>query len=56
VTRLALCGCTEPEIVAITGHSLHDVTDILSKHYLYRDPILGENAIRKLETGTKPPN
>ena len=55
-TRLALCGCTEAEIVAITGHSLHDVTDILGKHYLYLDPALGENAIRKLETGTKPPN
>jgi len=55
-TRLAVAGCTEPEIVAITGHSLHDATDVLSKHYLYLDPKLSENAIRKLESGTKSPN
>jgi integrase len=53
VTRLAVHGCTEPEIVSITGHSLHDVADILGKHYMHLDPALAENAIRKLETGTK---
>ena len=54
VTRLALVGCTEAEIAAITGHSLRDVHGILDAHYLARDPALGESAIRKLEAGTKP--
>ena len=54
VTRLALVGCTEAEIAAITGHSLRDVHSILDAHYLARDPALGESAIRKLEAGTKP--
>ena len=56
VTRLALAGCTEPEIATITGHSLRDVAAILDAHYLHRDPALGESAIRKLERGTKMPN
>ena len=56
VTRLAIAGCTEPEIAAITGHSLRDVHSILDAHYLHRDPVLAENAIRKLERGTKSPN
>jgi integrase len=34
VTRLALAGCTEAEIAAITGHSLRDVRSILDLHYL----------------------
>ena len=34
VTRLALAGCTVPEIAAITGHSLKDVEAILDAHYL----------------------
>jgi len=55
VTRLALVGATEAEIVNITGHSLRDVHAILDTHYLARDPALGENAIRKLERGTKTP-
>src|SRR5262245_8106470 len=54
ITRLALVGCTEAEIAAITGHSLRDVHCILDAHYLARDPALGESAIRKLEAGTKP--
>jgi integrase len=49
VTRLALCGATEPEIATITGHSLRDVCAILDAHYLHRDPELAWNAIRKLE-------
>ena len=49
VTRLAIAGCTEPEIAAITGHSLADVHSILDRHYLARDPALGQSAIRKLE-------
>lgn len=56
VTRLALVGCTVPEIATITGHSLADVQAILDAHYLHRDPALAESAIRKLERGTKPPN
>jgi integrase len=56
VTRLAMAGCTEPQIVAITGHSLHDVTDIMGRHYLYLDPSLSREAIRKYETRTKSPN
>jgi hypothetical protein len=50
VTRLALAGCTEAEIVAITGHNLSDVRSILDAHYLHRDPALAGSAISKLET------
>jgi integrase len=56
VTRLAIAGCTEAEIATITGHSLRSVRAILDTHYLSRDPILAESAIRKLETRTKSPN
>jgi integrase len=56
VTRLAMAGCTEPEIVAITGHSLHDATDAMGRHYLYLDPALSKEAIRKYEGRTKFPN
>jgi integrase len=56
VTRLALVGATEAEIANITGHSLRDVHAILDRHYLARDPALGDNAIRKLERGTETPN
>jgi integrase len=56
VTRLALAGCTVPEIATITGHALGDVRSILDANYLHRDPALAENAIRKLEKGTKPSN
>ncbi len=51
VTRLALVGCSEAEIAAITGHSIRDVRSILDAHYLHRDPALAESAIRKLEIG-----
>jgi integrase len=56
VTRLALVGCTEAEIAAITGHTLRNVRSILDANYLHRDPALGDNAIHKLETRTKFPN
>jgi integrase len=56
VTRLALVGCTEAEIAAITGHSLRDVGRILDAHYLHRDPALADAAITKLEERTKIPN
>jgi hypothetical protein len=49
VTRLALAGCTVPEICAITGHSHDEANAILQAHYLHRDPQLAWNAIRKLE-------
>jgi integrase len=51
VTRLALEGCTEAQIVSITGHSLSDVRSILDAHYLHRDPELARAAIHKLELG-----
>ena len=56
VTRLALAGCTVPEIATITGHSLRDVGAILDSNYLNRDSALGESAIRKLERRTDSPN
>jgi integrase len=55
VTRLALAGCTEPEIATLTGHTLRDVRSILDAHYLHRDPELAQSAIRKLEGRTKTP-
>lgn len=48
VTRLALAGCTVPEIAAITGHSLRDVEAILDAHYLGGKVELAEAAIVKL--------
>jgi integrase len=51
VTRLALVGCTEAEIAAITGHTLRNVRSILDGNYLHRDPALADNAITKLERG-----
>jgi len=59
VTRLAVAGCSVPEIASITGHSLKQVTAILDAHYLSRDSRLGVSAIRKLEEHekrTKSPN
>ncbi len=49
VTRLAIAGCSVPEIATITGHDLKTVEEILSKHYLSRDNALGDSAIAKLE-------
>jgi integrase len=48
VTMLAEAGCTLPEIVAITGHSLRRAQDILDK-YLARTSRLAESAIAKFE-------
>jgi integrase len=56
VTRLALVGCTEAEIAAITGHTLRDVRSILDANYLHRDPALADSAITKLERGTNSPD
>jgi integrase len=52
VVRLAIAGCTEPEIASITGHSIRDVRSILEKHYLYLDPQIAINAMTKLEDST----
>lgn len=49
VTRLALSGCTVPEIASITGHSLRDVEAILDAHYLGGRIELAESAIEKLD-------
>jgi integrase len=48
VTRLALSGCTTPQIAAITGHSPRDVDEILKAHYLGGQSELAEQAIVKL--------
>src|ERR1019366_5633792 len=48
VTRLALAGCTVPQIAAITGHSLKDVANILETHYMGGAVELAEQAIEKL--------
>jgi integrase len=47
VTRLALAGCTVPEIAAITGHSMETVQDILDTHYLGGRVELAESASKK---------
>src|SRR5260370_31429679 len=52
VTRLAIAGCTEAEIKSITGHSISEIKDILEVHYLYLDPQIAINAIKKLENST----
>jgi integrase len=48
VTRLALAGCTVPQIASLTGHSLKDVERILDAHYLGGKFELAEQAIVKL--------
>ena len=56
VTRLALAGATEPEIAIFSGLPLSEVRDILERHYLHRDPTLGDSALKKLETRTESAN
>ncbi|MFA7504264.1 MAG: tyrosine-type recombinase/integrase [Burkholderiaceae bacterium] len=48
VTRLALAGCTVPEIRAITGHSLASIHQVL-KHYLALDDAMADAAIARLK-------
>jgi integrase len=48
VTMLAEAGCTLPEIVSITGHTLRRAQDILDR-YLARTSKLAESAIAKFE-------
>jgi integrase len=54
IVRLAIAGCTESEIVSITRHTIKEVKTILEKHYLYLDPQIAINAMRKLEVSTAP--
>lgn len=59
VTRLAIAGCTDPEIATITGHSLKTVKEMLDRHYMSRDITMAESAVAKLEkhrAGTKDVN
>ncbi|MGX9984554.1 tyrosine-type recombinase/integrase [Methylobacterium fujisawaense] len=56
VSRLALAGCTVPEIATLSGHSLADVRSILDAHYFDRDPKLALAAIEKLERRTHSPD
>jgi hypothetical protein len=48
-TRLALAGCSVPQIAAITGHSLGDVEGILETHYLGGTVEVAEAAMMKLD-------
>ncbi|MEM9220862.1 MAG: integrase, partial [Pseudomonadota bacterium] len=48
VTRLALAGCNEAEIAAITQHSLDAVGQLLDAHYLGGRASLANQAMRKL--------
>jgi integrase len=52
ITRMALAGCTVPEIAAVTGHSLKDVEAILDMHYLGGRAELAASAMRKMVLAT----
>lgn len=59
VTRLAMAGCSIPQIAAVTGHSLKQVHAILDAHYLKREESMAVDAVRKREwheTAQKIPN
>jgi hypothetical protein len=47
ITRLALAGCTVPEIRAITGHSMPTIHQVL-QHYLALDDRMADAAIARL--------
>ena len=49
VTRLALSGCTVPEIATNAGHSLKDVGAVLDAHYVGWTPKLAVSAAAKLK-------
>ncbi len=49
VTRLAMAGCSVPQIAAVTGHSLRQVHAILDAHYLKREESMAVDAVRKRE-------
>jgi hypothetical protein len=52
ITRLAEAGCTIPQIVAITQHSMATATRILEA-YLPRTRKLADQAIARLENASK---
>ena len=59
VTRLAMAGCSIPQIASVTGHSLKQVHAILDAHYLKREESMAVDAVRKREwheTAQKIPN
>ncbi|QUS39048.1 integrase [Tardiphaga alba] len=45
ITRLAIAGCTVPQIAAITGHSMKDVERILQANYLGGQVQLADQAM-----------
>jgi integrase len=47
VTRLAMAGCSLPQIAAITGHSPDHITSVI-KHYLALNEAMADEAIRLL--------
>ena len=47
VTRLALAGCTLPQIAAITGHKPAHITSVI-QHYLALDVAMADEAIARL--------
>jgi len=49
VSRLAITGCSTPQIASITVHSLRDVEAILDAHYLGGKVELAEQPIAKLD-------
>jgi hypothetical protein len=51
VTLLAEAGCTIPEIVSITGHTLASATQILEK-YMARTKTLSDAAMSKFENAS----
>lgn len=48
ITRLALAGCTVPEIRSISGHTLKTIHEVL-RHYLALDDRMADAAIAKLK-------
>ncbi len=52
VTRLAEAGATEPQIAALTGHSMQEVGRMLDR-YLSRSADMAKAGMRKLELRTK---
>ena len=58
ITRLALAGCDQAQISAVTGHTMGQVGAILDRHYVSRSALLADEAIARLEdaSGTDFPN
>ncbi len=52
IVMLAMSGCTDTEITAISGHTNSEVSDILET-YLPRNTRMAENAIKKMKRSWK---